>query len=71
MVKLSHIVLKSKMAEQNWTQNALAEALNISDRHIRNLCSRNTDVYVSLCYKMSKVFGTTMEELLEIQEAID
>lgn len=71
MVKLSHVVLKNKMAEQNWTQNALAEKLNISDRHIRNLCSKNTDIYVSLCYRMSRAFGTTMEELLEIQEVSD
>lgn len=69
MAKLSHKTLKSKIAEQNWTQNVVAEKLDISDRHIRNLCSRDTDAYVSLCYRMSRIFGTTMEELLVIQEA--
>lgn len=68
MVKLSHITLKKKIAEQNWTQNALAEELDISDRHVRNLCKRDTDTNVSLCYKISKLFGTTMEELLVIKE---
>lgn len=37
MVKISHKTLKSKIAEQNWTQFALAEELDISDRQIRNL----------------------------------
>lgn len=69
MVKLSHKTLKSKIAEQNWTQFALAEKLDISDRQIRNLCKNDTDTKLSLCYRMSRVFGTTMEELLVIREA--
>ena len=69
MVKLSHKTLKSKIAEQNWTQLLLAEKLGISDRQIRNLCKKDTDTRLSLCYKMSRVFGTTMEELLVIREA--
>ena len=69
MVKLSHKTLKSKIAEQNWTQFDLAEILNISDRQIRNLCKKDTDIKVSLGYKMSRAFGTTMEELLVIRKA--
>lgn len=69
MVKLSYKTLKNKIAEQNWTQFALAEVLDISDRQIRNLCKKDTDTKLSLCYKMSRVFGTTMEELLVIPEA--
>lgn len=69
MVKLSHIILKSKLTEQNWTQNTAAEKLDISDRQVRNLCKKDTDSKLSLCYKMSKAFGTTMEELLTIQES--
>ena len=68
MVKLSHKTLKSKIAEQNWTQFALAEKLDISDRQIRNLCKKDTDTKLSLCYKMSQAFGTTMEDLLVIRE---
>ena len=69
MIKLSHKMLKSKIAEQNWTQLSLAEKLDISDRQIRNLCKKDTDTKLSLCYKMSRVFGTTMEALLVIKEA--
>ena len=68
MAKLCHKTLKSKIAEQNWTQFALAETLDISDRQIRNLCKKDTDVKTSLCYRLSKAFSTTMEELLAIQE---
>ena len=69
MVKLSHKRLKNKIAKQNWTQLSLAEKLGISDRQLRNLCKNDTDTKISLCYKMSRVFGTTMEELLEIPKA--
>ena len=68
MAKLCHKTLKSKIAEQNWTQFTLAETLDISDRQIRNLCKKDTDVKTSLCYRLSKAFSTTMEELLVIQE---
>ena len=68
MVKLCHKKMRSKIAEQHWTQFALAETLDISDRQIRNLCKKDTDVKTSLCYRLSKAFGTSMEELLVIQE---
>ena len=48
----------------NWKQEPFAEALKISDRHVRYLCVRDTDCSISLCYRMSKVLGTTIEELL-------
>ena len=68
MVKLSHKILRRKMMEKDWKQEPLAVALGISDRHVRNLCYKDTDVSISLCYKLSRIFDTTMEELLEIKE---
>ena len=68
MIKLSHKTLKSKIMEQNWTQKQLAEQLSISSRQVRNLCKKDTDSKLSLCYRISKTFGTTMEELLVILE---
>ena len=68
MVKLSHKTMKSKIAEQNWTQERLAEKLDISDRQVRNICRQDTDSRLSLCYRISKTFGTTMEELLVVLE---
>ena len=68
MAKLSHKTMKSKIAEQNWTQERLAEKLDTSDRQVRNLCRQDTDSRLSLCYRISRTFGTTMEELLVIRE---
>ena len=68
MVKLSHKIIRNKMAEQNWTQEGLAEAVDISDRHVRNLSRRDTNANIDLCYSLSRAFGTSIEELLVIQE---
>lgn len=66
MVRLDHRVVRSKIAEHCWKQAPLAEALNITERHVRNICKRDMDVNVSLCYSLSKVFGTTIEDLLVV-----
>jgi len=68
MVKLSHKIIRRKIAEQNLTQDAVAELLDISVRHVRNLCNNDTNAYISLRYRLSKLFGTTIEELLLIPE---
>lgn len=71
MAKLSHIILRNKMLEYNLTQEALAEILGISDRHIRNLCYVDTDVSVSLCYRLSVLFETSMESLLVLSDEVE
>lgn len=68
MVKLSHQVLRSKMAERNLKQESIAEMLGISTRHVRNLCYKDVDVSVSLCYRLSVIFDTSMESLLTCSE---
>ena len=68
MVKLSHKKVRKEIAEHNWKQEPIAEALQISVRHVRNICTKDTDAAVSLCYKLSKVFNTTIEDLLEVKE---
>ena len=68
MAKLSHQVLRQKMYEQNWKQEPFAEPLSISDRHVRYLCVKDTDAAISLCYRLSQVLGTTIEELLVFEE---
>lgn len=69
MVKLSHKKLREQMAEKNLKQAPFAEAMGISEKHVYNLCYKDTDVKVSLCYKMSQYFGTSMESLLEIPKS--
>ena len=67
MVKLCHKTVKSKMALQKLSQESLAEKLDISDRHIRNLCTKDTNASISLCYQLSKLFDTTIEDLLTVE----
>lgn len=68
MVKLSHRTLRKRMVEHQLKQEPFAESIGISVRHLRNLCYKDTDVSVSLCYRISKQLDTSMEELLEISE---
>lgn len=64
MVKLSHKILRQRLLAFGLTQEAFAERLGISERHVRNLCYRDVDVSVSLCYRISCVLQTPMENLL-------
>ena len=71
MSKLSHAKVRKKMLELNWKQEALAEALGITERHVRNLCYKDTNCSIELGYKISRLFGTTMEELLAVSETTE
>ena len=68
MAKLSHKVLRQKMLEHSLKQEVFAELLGISVRHVRNLCYRDIDISVSLCYRMSQILHTSMESLLVVPD---
>ena len=65
---LDHTKLIEAMAEKDATQEKLAEELRITDRHLRNLRERDTDISTSLLYQMSQVFQVPMESLLALRE---
>ena len=65
---LDHKKLIKAMEAKNATQEELAEEINITDRHLRNLRERDTDISVSLCYRLSQVFQIPMEELVVVRE---
>ena len=65
---LDHKKLIKAMEAKNATQEELAEEINITDRHLRNLRERDTDISVSLCYRLSQVFQIPMEELLVVRD---
>lgn len=56
--------LKRALAEQRFRQEGFAEQVGISDRHVRNLCKKDTDVSVSRLFSMSQVLNIPMQELL-------
>ena len=66
--RLDHQKLRDEMEAQALKQEPLAERLNISDRHLRNLRTKDTDVASSLLYNLSKALQIPMEELLTTRE---
>jgi len=65
---LSHKKLREVMRKQSLKQEPLAEDLGISDRHLRNLCSRDTNVSTSLLYALSLVLQVPIDELVTVRE---
>lgn len=68
-VLLDHRRFRSALAEQEFKQESFAEMVGITDRHVRNLCSKDMDVAVSLCYRISTALQIPMPELLVCTEA--
>lgn len=66
--RLDHQKLCDEMEAQALKQEPLAEQLNISDRHLRNLRTKDIDVASSLLYGLSKALQIPMEELLTMRE---
>ncbi len=62
---LNHEILRREMKARKLTEEALAEQLGITDRHLRNLLTKDTNSSCSLVYRISKVFGIPMEVLVE------
>ena len=71
MAFLDHKKLIRAMEVKNLTQKEFAEEIGITDRHVRNLRDKDTDVSVSLLYRMSQVFQVPMEDLLTLRDEED
>lgn len=69
MAKLNHKIFRELVAAHGLTQEQVAEKLNISVRHVRNLSGCDMDVAISLCYSIASLFGTAIEDLLTNGEA--
>lgn len=65
---LDHKKLIKAMEMTDFTQEEFAEEIGITDRHVRNLREKDTDISVSLLYRMSQVFHIPMESLLILRE---
>lgn len=63
---LNHKRLCMEIKNQELKQEALSEQLGISDRHLRNLCSKDTNVSTALLYRLSEVLQVPMGDLLTI-----
>ena len=65
---LDHKKLRKEMKEQDLKQEEFAEKLDISDRHLRNLRSKDTNVSSSLLKKLSEELQVPMDDLLTAGE---
>lgn len=65
---LDHKKLEKEMEARALKQEEFAERIGITDRHIRNLKERDTDVSSSLLYRISKEFGLPMESMLVLKQ---
>ena len=70
MVQMNHLVFRKLVATHGLTQEKVAEEMDISVRHVRNLCQRDIDPAVSLCVAASVLFKVPIESLL-ISRTVD
>ena len=71
MVSLNRRKLRALRKAKDFTQEQLAEVINISDRHMRTLESKAVDTKVSVLYRISRALETSMDELMEILDEDD
>ena len=64
MVKLNHLVFWQLVATHGLTQERVAEEMDISVRHVRNLCKRDTDSAVCVCAAASELFNVPIDARL-------
>jgi len=61
---LDHEKLREEMRKQSLKQEPLAESIGISDRYLRTLCSKDTNVSTSILYKISQALNVPIDKLV-------
>ena len=67
-VLLDHEKLAEEIEKSDLSQEKIAERLNISDRHVRNLKTKDRLIFVPLLYRIHILFDKPMEYFLKIIE---
>ena len=65
-VELNRKKLKEVREENNLTQEQLAELSDISDRHLRNLETVNTNPSVTVLCRISRALDVPMDSLMTV-----
>jgi len=65
---LDHEKLCEEMRKQSLKQELLAERIGISDRYLRILRSKDTNVSTSILYKISLALQVPIDELVTVWE---
>ena len=67
-VLLDHEKLAEEIKKSDLSQEKIAECLNISDRHVRNLKTKDRLIFVPLLYRIHILFDKPIEYFLKIIE---
>ena len=67
-VLLDHEKLAEEIEKSDLSQEKIAERLNISDRHVRNLKTKDRLIFVPLLYRIHILFNKPIEYFLKIIE---
>lgn len=67
-VLLDHEKLAEEIEKSDLSQEKIAERLNISDRHVRNLKNKDCLVFIPLLYRIHILFDKPMEYFLIIED---
>ncbi len=63
--------LKVLRAEQNWTQEELAQRVGVSRQAINAIETEKYDPSLPLAIKLGKLFGKPVEEMFALDEEAD
>ena len=67
-VLLDHEKFAEEIEKSDLSQEKIAECLNISDRHVRNLKTKDRLIFVPLLYRIHILFDKPIEYFLKIIE---
>lgn len=67
-VLLDHEKFAEEIEKSDLSQEKIAERLNISDRHVRNLKTKDRLIFVPLLYRIHILFDKPIEYFLKIIE---
>ena len=67
-VLLDHLKFRKEVEASKKSQEQIAENLGISDRHVRNLKTKDRLIFVPLLYRIHILFDKPIEYFLKIIE---
>ena len=68
---LNHIKFAEGLKNCGMTQEEFAEEIDISDRYVRDLTTKDKNVSVSMAYSISRIFGVSIEDMLIIVKDVE
>lgn len=68
---LNHIKFAEELKKCGMTQEEFAEEIDISDRYVRDLATKDKNVSISMAYSISQIFGVSIEDMLVLVKDLE